>query len=186
MKSLKQSIIEHYESHWASQAREVRWERGRIDELPDDFCVLEFPPGKVHKTWIYATCCMSQVGDEHLLEVCLFAPQQNDMHVELLTVIAHYHRTGSQLNFGHTVNFGRPWLPGSKCEFGLLSKPYLDGPEFEVLELSDMNETVHFSWLIPITREEREFKKEKGLEALEQQFESQGLDYLDAHRASLI
>lgn len=47
---------------------------------------------------------------------------------------AHFHRTGSALGLGHTVNFGRPWLPGSSCTHGLVSLPYLFGPELEWLQ----------------------------------------------------
>jgi hypothetical protein len=38
---------------------------------------------------------------------------------------------------------------------------------------------------VPITEQEREFKKAHGLEALEQRFESGKFDYLDPNRASV-
>jgi hypothetical protein len=53
-----------------------------------------------------------------------------------VTAIAHFHRTGSALGLGHTVNFGRPWLPTSSCTHGLGSLPYLDGPDLEWLHHS--------------------------------------------------
>jgi hypothetical protein len=182
--SLKRDIIRHYKSAWRNEYQELKWKRGPVSELPADFCVLEGEPGPVHEMWIYATCCMSQPGDEYKLEIHLFAPEATMSHVELLTVIAHYHRTGVSLRIGDTVNFGRPWIPGSKCEFGLLSRPYLDGPEFEQRETKFG--VINCSWLIPITREEREFKKAKGLEALEELFEGKGVNYLDPNRDSLV
>lgn len=41
---------------------------------------------------------------------------------------------------------------------------------------------MRFLWLIPITPEEAEFKKQNGLEALEERFEAANFDYLDPSR----
>jgi hypothetical protein len=127
---------------------------------------------------------MSLPTDEHPLELYLLSPVAHAGHVELLTAVAHYHRTARSLGMGHSVAFGRPWMPGSKCEFGLISLPYLDGPAFEVLQLESGR--VQFGWLLPITPEEREFKKQQGVEALEARFESESLDYLDPLRESVV
>jgi hypothetical protein len=117
-------------------------------------------------------------------EVHLFAPDRNDLHVELLTALGHYHRTGARVGLGDTVNFGRPWLPGSTCTHGLLSLPYLDGPGVEWLHLAD-GACVRFLWLVPITAEELAYKKKHGVDALEACFERAGLNYLDANRHSV-
>jgi hypothetical protein len=81
--------------------------------------------------WTYATSGMSRPGDATPLELHLFSPERSEQLVELLMAIAHYHRTGSTLGLGASVNFGRPWLSGSDCSFGLISLPYLDGPALE-------------------------------------------------------
>jgi hypothetical protein len=117
------------------------------------------------------------------IELHLFSPVHSLAHVELLTVIAHYHQTGARLGLGHTVNFGRPWLPSSVCECGLISLPYLDGPSLEWLRIG--TEAFHFLWLIPVTIQEVQFKKTYGLEALEEKFESTGFNYLDPLRNSV-
>jgi hypothetical protein len=127
---------------------------------------------------------MSREDDDERVELHLVSPLAAPAHVELLTAIAHYHRTGAKLGCGHTVNFGRPWLPGSRCTHGLISLPYLDGPNLEVLELEAG--IVRFLWLIPITKEEVEFKKVRGLEALEARFEQASFDYLDPRRKSVV
>lgn len=175
-------IFSHYEKCWDSGPRLLRWELGPTHELPSSFRVLEFPPGK-KASWIYATCCMSQPEDENPLELHIYSPCQYDEHAELLTAIAHYHRTGRRLGLGHTVNFGRPWIPGSACEHGLISLPYLDGPDLEIAEFAQAK--LRFYWLIPITKEEREFKKIYGLDALEQKFEAASFNYLDPRRRSV-
>lgn len=65
--------------------------------------------------------------------------------------------TGNTLGLGHTVNFGDPWYIGSKCEYGLISLLYLDGPNLEWLRADSKD--VRFLWLISITKDEVQYKK---------------------------
>ena len=176
-------IGSHYESVWgASAADSIRLEVGPIGDLPRGFSVLEFPPG-ARRAWTYATCGMSQAGDERRLELHLLSPSRDVAHVELLTSIAHYHRTGAPLGLGHTVNFGRPWMGDSKCTHGLISLPYLDGPQLGVLELPIGR--VEFSWLVPVTPREVEFLARNGLEAFEQKFDDGGFNDYEGFRVLL-
>jgi hypothetical protein len=127
---------------------------------------------------------MSQPEDAERLELHLVTWEKKAIEhglVELLTVVAHYHRTGRALGLGHTVNFGRPWLPGSRCTHGLISLPYLDGPNLEWLA----EPRIQFLWLIPVTEAEVRYKRQHGLEALEQRFEESQFNYLDPVRASV-
>jgi len=77
---------------------------------------------------------------------------------------AYYHR-GGKLGLGHTLPIGEPWLPGSRCDRLLASLPYPWGPELQTCHVGDRH--VDFLWLLPITRQERDFKVANGLEALE-------------------
>ena len=113
----------------------------------------------------------------------MHSPRDSASIVELLTITAHYHRTGATLGLWHSVNFGRPWLDRSACEYGYISLPYLDGPLLE--NLTALGTTAKFYWLIPVTRSEVEFKKAEGVEALEQAFENASFDYLDPARPSV-
>jgi len=45
---------------------------------------------------------------------------------------------------------------------------------------------VRFLWLVPVTKEEVEFKKRNGLEALENEFEKKTLDYVNPLRESVV
>ena len=126
---------------------------------------------------------MSHPDDDQPLELHMFSAVEAPEHVELLSAVAHYHRTGAKLGLGHTVYFGRPWLPGSLCTHGLIALPYLDGPDLEILELDGT--AVRFLWIIPITKKELEFKKERGLEALEARLEAANFDYLNPNRESV-
>jgi len=176
-------IRTHYQKSWGDDPTELSWHKGPTEELPVGFCILRFQPRSDRAMWTYATCGMCG-DDENGLELHLFSPVADDSVVELLTVIAHYHRTGSKLGLHHTVNFGRPWLDGSASIFGFVSLPYLDGPDLEWLKLFELN--IRFLWLIPITPEELQFKKTSGAEALEEAFELNRVDYVNPFRESII
>lgn len=179
-----EQLQEHYETCWNSKARALKWRSGPVEELPEDFRVLLFEPNTARNMWTYATCGMSLKTDDEPLELHLFSPIENPQLVELLTAIAHYHRTSSQLGLGHTVNFGRSWLPGSACDHGLVSLPYLDGPSLEWMQAEEFQ--VRFLWLVPITQREVDYKKEHGLEALESKLEAASFNYLDSKRPSVV
>ncbi len=180
------SIIQHYTGFWKKNPSFYYWSEGPVTDLSPVFRVLEFPPNDIHKMWTYATCCMSNMNDPNPVELHLFSSVQDTSLTELLTIVAHYHKTGSPINLDHTINFGRPWQNRSKCEYGLVSLPYLDGPELENFELSDKQKTVKFYWLIPITKNEVEFKKLNGIEQLEQEFDNKEFNYLDPLRESVV
>lgn len=184
-RSYCEALAEHYERVWRRPGTRFTWPKGPIAELPEGFCVLEFAPGQGRDMWTYATCGMSAGIDEKPIELHLFSPVQAEELVELLTAVAHYHCTGARLGLGHTVNFGRPWLPGSRCSFGLVSLPYLDGPDLEVMRDPAFEREVLCLWLIPITAREVQYKKQRGLEALEDLFQAAGIDYVDPHRPDL-
>ncbi|GET24695.1 suppressor of fused domain protein [Prolixibacter sp. NT017] len=179
----KTSIRAHYESFWKAKATEKRWLDGPYQKLPNEFCILEFEPTERRKMWTYATCCMSQMDDKNPIELHLFSKEKDDTYIELLTIVAYYHRTNNFLDLWHTVNFGRPLVEKSTCSYGLISLPYLDGPN---LENSDIKKNVKFYWLIPITKRERDFKFENGIDSLEEAFEKNSFDYLDLYRKSVI
>jgi len=175
-------IERHYSRIWSPPIESIRLKEGRIAELPDDFSVLVIR--RTAESVAYATRCMSQSGDQERIELHLLAAANHAQGfgiAEILTATAHYHRTGTPLGLGHTVNFGRPWFPGSACDRGLISLPYLDGHDLEWIE----DPAVRFLWLIPITAAELEFRKRNGPEALEERFERANFDYADPFRSSV-
>jgi hypothetical protein len=116
----------------------------------------------------------------------LTANQDLDRCVELLAVNAFYHAgpPSQRLDHGHTVNFGEPWLPGSGLDHALISLPYPYGPELETCAWDGGH--ARLLWLLPISRAERDFKRDHSLEALEQRFELAQVDYTNPQRASVI
>lgn len=184
MPSYQADLIAHYRGHWQSQPTPLRSSLPSVQHIAVTFQVLEFAPSPQRTMWIYATCGMSAEHVDLLLEVHLLSANQDLNLVDLLTAVAHYHQTEHALGVGHTVNFGIPWQPGSRCSYGLLSLPYLDGPTLETLRIGGRH--VNCLWLVPITKAERDFKKEAGLEALEELFDQQPLDYLAPLRSSVV
>jgi hypothetical protein len=63
----------------------------------------------------------------------------------------------------------------------LLSLPYLDGPGMEYSRTG-----IRCLWLIPITKEEREFKARSGLFEFEEALQRANFDYLDWWRDSVV
>ena len=177
------AIERHYAALWGPVRGRLAWDRGPIHELPTGFEVLHFH--RATDASVHATCGMSTAEDAAPLELHLVTRRADAVRpelVELLTVVAHYHRTGARLGLGDTVHFGRPYLPGATCEHALISLPYLDGPTLEWMRAP----RTRFLWLFPITPAELAFKKSRGADALEARFEAAGVDYLDPRRASVV
>lgn len=180
---LIKKIEEHYQVNWGEYS-ECIFNNEPIHELLPMFKVLKFKPNENRNSWIYATCGMSGKDKGQGLELFILAPTENDFLIDLLAAIAHYHVSGNILGLGHTVNFGCAWYEDSKCDHGLISLPYLYGPNLEWLETNFIN--IRFLWLIPITAEELQYKKDNGIEALENVFEETNFNYIDPFRNSVV
>jgi hypothetical protein len=180
------SILNHLKKNWSGKINECSWQKGPTNKLPKLFQVLEVEPSSSRKMWTYSTICMSNKDDNQPIEIHLFSAKKDQSIVELLTAIAFYHTDTKSLGLNHTVNFGRPWQDSSACEFGLISLPYLDGPNLENLFLPALQTTVKFYWLIPITLRELTFKRQFGIERLESEFQTKKINFLDPNRSSIV
>ena len=158
----------------------VTWEGGPIRQLNPHFRVLRVGPG----LWQYISVggWAATEASDWGLEFILSTLAATSRPVELLAMVVHYHR-GGRLGLGHTVPIGESWLPGSACDYLLISQPYPFGPDLEICHVGDRH--VDFRWLLPITGAERDFKAANGLEALESRFERARLDYWDVGRRSV-
>jgi hypothetical protein len=177
-------IRQHLRRFFAGHAcEEHQWKLGRaVEELPR-LRVAEFAPGPKTGLWVYVTIGAWKAPRIPRLEFLIAAPERDQRHVELATMAASYHGDYG-LGRGHTVPLGEPWLPGSTCEFFLVSLPYPFGPKLEVCDLSGGH--LHVLWLLPITAAEREFKVREGVESLEQRFDACALEYWTPDRASAV
>lgn len=184
-KQYTSKLQEHFETWFGKPGKKMKLEYGPQEKLHLDFSVLEIAPNNRHSMFCYCTVGMSVDRlDENKIELVLYSPRPDNSLVELLTVCASYHRNKLPLNIHHTMNIGQPWLSNSKCDYGFISLPYLDGDGLEFFNFAGQD--IHCYWLIPITEKERDFKVEHGCEELEDLFESKNIDYLNPDRESLV
>lgn len=178
-------IKKHYQKNWNYDFRFLKMDKGPIVSYSNTFGVLEFPPSQNSPFWKYATAGMSIIVQDFPIELHIFSSIRDESIVELLTATAYYHiESPNKLYLWDTVNFGRGWQKDSVCEFGLISLPYLHGPSLETFNLK--SKEIKFYWLIPITKEEREFKIKYGIDLLEEKLESSKFNYLNANRKSVV
>jgi hypothetical protein len=180
------ALDEHLRRNFHGRAIEAfTWEAGPIREQNPHFRVLRIKPADKSDVWTYASVGSWAATEDqgHGLEFIIAMPVQDPRAVELLAMTAYYHR-GGRLGLGHTLPIGEPWLPGSRCDRLLLCLPYPWGPDLQTCHVGDRH--VDFLWLLPITKEECDFKVANGLEALESLFEDRELRYWDARRRSVV
>jgi hypothetical protein len=183
---IRGSLIEHYSRSWGGPLVDSVLMRGPGREKMPCLSVLSFPPRQNRKLWTYATCGLSAHTPDNRLELHLFSPIASLRHVETLTAVAYYHVNECRIGLGHTVNIGQPWLARSQCEYGLISRPYLDGPKIEDFKTSDLDMDAQCLWLIPITLAERDLRAQAGLEVLERKFQSSNFNYANPLRESVV
>lgn len=177
---LRQHLRTIFDGHASA---EHRWPLGpAVNDLPR-LRVVEIAPGPKASGWIYATIGAHEARPDRPIEFLIASDRSDKRHVELLTMTAWYHMKEG-LDLGHTYPIGEPWLPGSACDFMMVSLPYPFGPSLEVCRLP-VGE-LHYYWLLPITRAEREVKIREGQQALERRFDAAGLKYWDPTRASVV
>jgi hypothetical protein len=177
-------LRQHLRRFFAGHAcEEHQWTLGPAAEELPRLRVAEFAPGPKTGLWVYVTTGAWEAREDPRLELLIAAPNRDQRHVELVTMAAWYHgRRG--LGASHTLPIGEPWLPGSSCEYFLVSKPYPFGPDLEVCNFAGWH--LHVLWLLPITAGEREYKLREGVEALEQRFDGCGLEYWVPGRVSAV
>ena len=160
---------------------DLTWLRGPIHNTIPGFSVIRVEPGPKTKLWVYVSRG-AWGADSGLTEFMILAPSENSRHVELLAMTAYY-RLEHHLGIGDTFPIGEPWVPKSRCDHFLVSRPYPFGPDLEICPLDGTH--LHLQWLLPITEAEKEFAVSQGLEALETRFEQKKLQYWLPDRRSV-
>ncbi|MFI2426319.1 suppressor of fused domain protein [Streptomyces sp. NPDC018955] len=147
--------------------------------------VLVVGPGPRGDGWAYVTagCWAATEKDGHGLEFVMTAHVRDQRFIELMAMIAHYHREGRRLGLEHSVPIGEPWVPGSPCDHLLISLPYLHGPGLEHCPVPGGHARI--LWTLPVTTAEIEFRRRHGHEALERLFDEAGIIPTDPFRASV-
>ena len=179
------ALEEHVRRFFAGRTVDVlTWTAGPIGEQNPHFRVLRVAPESSADVWTYASVGgWAATGGAWGLEFVICTASAEDRAVELLAMTVFYNR-GGKLDIGHTLPIGEPWLPGSGCDYLLVSLPYPFGPDLQTCHVGDRH--VEFLWLLPISEPERDLKVSLGLEALESRFDDVGLKYWQIDRASVV
>jgi hypothetical protein len=184
-----EAVDEHVHAFFSGHRIEsLTQDTGPIDQRVPGFRVHAVAPGPHFPgLWTYVTTgCWQAVNEHgHGIEFVLATRRFTQRAVELLAMNAYYHAgpPDQRLDLGHTVPIGEPWLPGSACDHALISAPYPWGTDLEVCDW--VGGHARLLWYLPITEAERDHKRDRGLEALEQRFEDARLDFADPNRASV-
>jgi hypothetical protein len=154
-----------------------------------EFRVLLIAPGpRLPGLWTYVSVgCWDAAHDERQrgMEFVLITPEPSDRHTRTLAMVAFYNANPShRLELGDTLALGEPWVEGAEADHLLISLPYAFGATFEWCHWRDGS--AQMLWLLPITAREHEFKRARGLEALEQRFDEVGIEYWSPSRSSSI
>jgi hypothetical protein len=109
MNNYNNLIRSHYERVWSSVGNSISWELGPMAKVSPNFSILRFPPRQERNMWTYATCGMSETKTERSIELHIFSSSEADELVELLTVVAYYHKTEVPLEHGRlrTLTYGK-------------------------------------------------------------------------------
>lgn len=123
------------------------------------------------------------------LEQADFKLEANYWPIRLLKFMARVpHEYQTWLSFGHTVPHGDPPKPydqSTEMCCALIVPPLLFDERFELLALSD-DKVIQFSAVIPIYREEMDFKLKHGTEELLRRFSATGIsELLDPSRPNV-
>lgn len=181
------AIRSHYSNFWADRDQEeFEWSLGPIGRRLPGFRVRRIVPGNTSEPWVYASVGAWQATDGvDSKEFFILSPTESPSHIETLAMAANLHADPAyRLGIGSTMNIGRPWMDGATAGHLLVSLPYPYGPALEHCDAAGTH--VQVLWLVPITAGEAAHRRERGLEALEQLLETDGVDVLDPRRQSLV
>lgn len=146
------------------------------------------PPAEaLDSPWLYVSSGASAepMDDGYGLEFALWAPSAQPLAAKLVAMVANLHADPRYpMSLGQVLEIGHPWLPGGSADHLIVALPSTFGPEFEWL--SDRQRTVRFIWLVPITKSEAGFARERGLDALQERLGAAQLDVAALVRASAV
>lgn len=180
------TLYDHVQAAFVGRDIEVFvWTAGPMQRHNPHFRVLRVGPSRPGDVWTYVSVggWAETAGAGAGLELIMCTATPEERAIELVTKAAYFHR-GGKLGVGAVVPVGQPWLPGSRCDRLLVSRPYPFPAELATCHVGERR--VEFVWLLPITPAERDLKVAEGLEALESRFEEIGLRYWQVDRPSAV
>ena len=151
------------------------------------FRVIELSPDEVNpiEPWAYVSYGAHEVSKRVMTEFMLLSPVKDDRHLQTVAAVVRTHgMLPNGLTPGSTVALAHGWREGSTLMHLLVTLPYPYGPMVETC--TTPSGELKLYWLMPITAAEAKYVGEHGLEAMEQKFESVGVDFTQVNRASVV
>ena len=185
-------IVDHYAQFIHSKSRTFK-----IVDLPEPaphpVAVLEFAPPSAEYDWVYTTVGMSrkampQSPAQQRSELIFYSRQSNEKIVDFLTkLMAYPFVVGTFFAPGHTVvgSAGTGIVDGSPLTDVLLTVPYFEPPDFEVVRHNDGSHT-HILWAIPLYMAERLYVREHGYMELLARFSENSTEASDLWRPPVV
>lgn len=178
------SDLVHLDVHWIQPTPQRGFHTlftTGMSDLP-----MTVPPGAEEFRYAETLICLPPewpIGEQ------AFEDENNYWPVRWLKTLARMpHEYETWLGVGHTVPNGDPPEPladNTRFCCALMLPPVLADEGFDELQLDD-EKTVHFLALVPLYREEMEFKLKHGVEELLERFEEHGVsELLDIHRKNV-
>lgn len=127
-------------------------------------------------------------------EYMMHAPAEYDkVACEMLLMIAEFpHVHNIEIGPGYVIPIGEPIVPGSRLEYLYLTYPFLDDAHIydanPAGEIDHPQAYIQTLWVVPLTRGERQYLQQHGVEKFEEFLHSKHAERYDADfgRASLV
>lgn len=178
------NIREHFSRFFPKrQIDGFLWNQPPLKDICKDFEIVRVSPDKIADGWLFVTNGASIIKKEHgeKYEFLIISPKDEPIHIETLSMfVSFYANPNYEVLPGKIIDIGRPWMLGSNLDHLLVSLPYPYGPTLEHCG------EVRILWLQPISQSEKIFADRFGLDALEQKFEDEKVNYMAANRESVV
>ena len=179
------ALIDHLRAFGGGTVTAQRWSVPH-GWAPDGLSIAIMEPSKQYPWCNYATvgCWQAQKDCHFRSEFILSAKESRTENIQLIKMAAFFHLDPHySIPLGKVLDVGHPWVDGSACTHLLASLPYPFGPYFEY---PDVNPCTRYVWLVPITSKEAALADYEGVEALEQLFDANGIDFANPFRTSVV
>jgi hypothetical protein len=181
--SMRDAVLKHYQRFFGTPAGSEVLQDSR--RTTPEFEILEWDLTEDRDVWMYASLGRSlPAWDSGRHRVELIHPSKErsmDVAVRILGAAMTAPAEGAGLASGHTIALSEPAFPGSPMQRLLLSKPWGEEEEFEILDLP-RGIHVEFLMVIPIHESEFRYLRQHGEALLWERFADQEIDFADGRR----
>ena len=175
------SLRKHYEKYLGKCEAEIKYMKGKYQNLPEKFHLEIY--SKDENTKIMITSGLGLKEETENIEFFIYysTKKYSELQIaEIMYIVSYYHYCEEKLFVNHIVNLGKPIVDNSKLSRGYLSWPYIEKKEFHLFS------NIKIMWFLPISESEYFFIKRNGINELEELFEETSFNYIDLTREPVV